>query len=72
MIDVYITGVHRHCFRDGEPARIIGVVGWNDVNYGWRPCYHVEYGDGFRYLIPISDYCNYKLTPKPEKCEVTE
>jgi hypothetical protein len=54
----YLVGVHRYAFRAGEPAEIIGVK-WVKPSpverHEWRLAYEVEFFDGKRDFVALSD-----------------
>ena len=57
----YYVGTHRHSFRPGKPAEIIGVVFVNPPDDTPRACFHVRYEDGAEDWNPICDTYNYKI-----------
>ncbi len=57
----YYTGTHRHSFRTGQPAEILGVVWTGPENRPARACFHIRYPDGAEDFCAISDTSNYTL-----------
>lgn len=61
--EVYLVGVHRYCFRAGEPARVVGVKmitpidnkGIIDIPQEPRVCYHIKFEDGQEDYVAKSD-----------------
>lgn len=51
----YLVGTHRYSFRAGKPAEIIGVQFLKPVNAEARPCYYVQFEDGWQDFIPLSE-----------------
>jgi len=59
----YLVGTHHYCFRAGTPSEIIKVVvGTPDKKSSPRICYEVEYSDGIKDYVPISEVgINYEI-----------
>ena len=60
--EAYYVGIHRHSFKAGIPARIIGVK-FVSPNEGRkrRLCYHVQWSDKTEDWVPVEDHGNYKI-----------
>ncbi len=59
----YYVGTHRHSFRPGEPAAILGIV-WYTPREKERParaCFHLRYADGKEDFSPMGDTANYTI-----------
>jgi len=67
---VYLVGTHHYCFRHGEPSEIIGVVMCKSDNHSKSILvYEVEYSDGVKDLVPVSEIgINYQITTFYEIC----
>jgi hypothetical protein len=52
----YIVGIHRYCYKAGEPAEILKQEVVNN-----RVCYKAKYLDGSIDHIPLIDEGNYKI-----------
>lgn len=54
----YLVGVHRYCFRAGEPAEII-TLRWVRPSpierHEWRLAYEIEFFDGKKDFVALSD-----------------
>lgn len=65
--DAYLVGIHRHSYRAGEPAIIIGVVMYapgsagDDDNYVERPCYHSIFPDGMENYVAVGDFRHFSI-----------
>ncbi len=59
----FIVGIDYHCYRAGTPAEIIGVfMGKPDRRLEPRLVYEVEYSDGIRDFVCVSEVGNiYKI-----------
>ena len=66
--DAYYVGTHKYSFRQGEPAKIVGIktVFRDKENFPSRVCFHVVYADGFEDWCPIEDSENYKIFTSEE------
>ncbi len=61
----YYTGTHTHTFRCGEAGLIIGVVMYKHSEDSIaRPCFVIQYADGFVDHSVIGDKMNNELTYK--------
>ncbi len=58
----YLVNVHRHSFRPGEPAKIVGVfiVTPPGTNIP-RPCFRVRFRDGKVDYVPVSGTANFRI-----------
>ena len=65
--DVYYIGMHPHCFRAGEPAKVKGVCWVVPDDEEGRACFRLKYADGFEDEAPISDAANYRLVDSVRK-----
>ena len=64
---VFIQAVHRYAFRPDQAAKITGVfLCQPSGDKEPRPCFQVQYPDGFEDVIPIAEIMNgyYKLVDK--------
>ncbi len=59
--EAYLVGVHKHSFRSGRPARIIGVHVVTRKDGKPKPCYHIRWADQVEDLVAIEDSANYKI-----------
>lgn len=60
--DAYVVGVHRYCYKAGEPAKILGVRYIALTDHPARFCFEVEYPDGKIDLVPyFDDSDNYEI-----------
>ncbi len=51
----FLVGTHRHSFRAGKPAEILGVVFVTPEGREARACYHVRFEDGQEDHVAVSD-----------------
>lgn len=52
----FLVGIHRYCFRAGEPSEIIGVkMTRKSVVEDFRLCYLIEFYDGTQDYVPVSE-----------------
>lgn len=59
--DLYLVGVHPYCFRAGTPAKIIGFqMVTPDIKLDPRPCFVIQFHDGFTEHVPFESYANQK------------
>jgi len=50
----FLVGTHRHSFRAGKPAEIIGISFVTPKNCNPRPCFKICFGDGKIDDVPLS------------------
>jgi len=57
-----------HAYKEGEPARVVGVEFITPENYPTRLCYHLRWPDQSEDWIPVSDVDgeSYKLVSLSE------
>ncbi|MFA6445651.1 MAG: hypothetical protein WCW14_00155 [Candidatus Paceibacterota bacterium] len=57
----YLVHTHRHGFRAGKPAKILGVRFVTPKGHAGRVCYHVRFRDGKEDFVPLADQNNFKI-----------
>lgn len=66
----FLVGTHRHSFRSGVPAEIVGVMWVQPDGLSLRLCYAIRFADGHEDHVPMADAANFDIIPEADADDI--